>query len=137
MKRSCPARTRTSRAEINVISKRMRSFLLLALLASLASAFYLPGVAPRDYLYGEAVEMKVNKLDSIHTQLPYDYYSLPFCRPDVIEESAENLGEVLSGDRIENSMYQVRSPFSQPYPGLRTPPPSFSLSLSSLPSFRS
>ena len=42
------------------------------------------------------------------TQLPYDYYSLPFCRPPTIEESAENLGEVLSGDRIENSMYKVR-----------------------------
>ena len=43
------------------------------------------------------------------TQLPYDYYSLPFCRPPTIEESAENLGEVLSGDRIENSMYMVRT----------------------------
>lgn len=51
--------------------------------------------------------MKVNKLDSVHTQLPYDYYSLPFCSPSTIEESSENLGEVLSGDKIENSMYQI------------------------------
>ena len=39
--------------------------------------------------------------------LPYDYYSLPYCRPDKIVSSAENLGEVLRGDRIENSPYQV------------------------------
>jgi len=51
--------------------------------------------------------VKVIKLDSVKTQLPYNYYSLPFCRPDVIEPSAENLGEWLSGDRIENSLYQV------------------------------
>ncbi len=71
------------------------------------SGFYLPGVAPRDYAEQELVEMKVNKLDSTVTQLPYDFYSLPFCQPDNIEASAENLGEVMSGDRIENSAYIV------------------------------
>jgi len=33
------------------------------------AAFYLPGVAPRDYLPGEKVELKVNKLSSTKTQL--------------------------------------------------------------------
>ena len=56
---------------------------------------------------GDVIGVKVAKLDSVKTQLPYDYYSLPFCRPPTIEESAENLGEVLSGDRIENSTYKV------------------------------
>jgi len=56
---------------------------------------------------GDAIGVKVIKLDSVKTQLPYDYYSLPFCRPPTIEESAENLSEVLSGDRIENSVYKV------------------------------
>lgn len=51
--------------------------------------------------------VKVNKLTSIKTQLPYSYYSLPYCRPDTIVDSAENLGEVLRGDRIENSPYVV------------------------------
>ena len=37
--------------------------------------------------------MKVNKLSSTKTQLPYDYYSLPFCKPATIVNSAENLGE--------------------------------------------
>lgn len=51
--------------------------------------------------------MKANKLTSIKTQLPYSYYSLPYCKPDKIVDSAENLGEVLRGDRIENSPYVV------------------------------
>jgi len=56
--------------------------------------------------------VKVNKLTSIKTQLPYTYYSLPFCKPATIVDSAENLGEVLRGDRIENSPYvfQMREP---------------------------
>ncbi len=40
--------------------------------------------------------------------LPYEFYSLPYCRPEKIEQSAENLGEVLRGDRIENSLYQIQ-----------------------------
>lgn len=50
---------------------------------------------------------KVNKLDSADTQIPYDYYSLPFCQPSTIKLASENLGEVLSGDRIENSPYEL------------------------------
>jgi len=55
--------------------------------------------------------VKVNKLTSTKTQLPYSYYSLPFCKPDTIVDSAENLGEVLRGDRIENSPYVVSTCF--------------------------
>ncbi|GAB4822112.1 hypothetical protein N2152v2_009158 [Parachlorella kessleri] len=72
----------------------------IALLCSQAAAFYLPGVAPQ----GEKFSLKVNKLMSVKN-LPYEYYSLPYCRPEKIVSSAENLGEVLRGDRIENSAY--------------------------------
>ncbi|KAA8535358.1 hypothetical protein F0562_030361 [Nyssa sinensis] len=67
--------------------------------------FYLPGVAPQDFQKGDVLMVKVNKLTSTKTQLPYSYYSLPYCRPKTIVDSAENLGEVLRGDRIENSPY--------------------------------
>eukprot|EP00930_Biecheleria_cincta_P075467 TRINITY_DN6263_c0_g2_i1.p1 TRINITY_DN6263_c0_g2~~TRINITY_DN6263_c0_g2_i1.p1 ORF type:complete len:641 (+),score=107.79 TRINITY_DN6263_c0_g2_i1:119-1924(+) len=70
-------------------------------------AFYLPGVAPMEYGDGAPVELKVNKLTSVKTQLPYDYYYLPFCKPKVIMESVENLGEILEGDRIKNSPYEI------------------------------
>jgi transmembrane 9 superfamily protein 2/4 len=49
--------------------------------------------------------VKVNKLTSTKTQLPYAYYSLDYCKPKKIINSAENLGEVLRGDIIENSPY--------------------------------
>ena len=72
-----------------------------------ASGFYLPGVIPHDYKEGERVKVKVNRLDSVRTQLPYEYYSLPFCKPETINNAAENMGEVLRGDRIETSLYMV------------------------------
>ncbi|RVX19538.1 Transmembrane 9 superfamily member 10 [Vitis vinifera] len=61
---------------------------------------------------GDPLKVKVNKLTSTKTQLPYTYYSLPYCRPGKIVDNAENLGEVLRGDRIENSPYvfKMREP---------------------------
>lgn len=48
-------------------------------------------------------------VSSVHTLLPYDYYSLKFCKPkEGVKSYAENLGEFLRGDRIENSAYEVR-----------------------------
>jgi transmembrane 9 superfamily protein 2/4 len=72
------------------------------------SSFYLPGVAPHSFEVNEEVELKVNKLSSVQTQLPFDYYSLKFCKPpDGIHSYSENLGEFLRGDRIENSAYGI------------------------------
>ncbi|KAE9609272.1 hypothetical protein Lal_00019988 [Lupinus albus] len=81
------------------------SSLLSLLFINVAHSFYLPGVAPQDFQKGDLLQVKVNKLTSIKTQLPYTYYSLPYCSPAKIQDSAENLGEVLRGDRIENSLY--------------------------------
>jgi len=81
---------------------------LFVLFACMGTYAYIPGVAPVEYLDGEQVELKVNKLTSVHTQLPYKYYSrLPFCQPEKIMDKAENLGEILLGDRIENSLYEI------------------------------
>ncbi|KAI8023488.1 Transmembrane 9 superfamily member 9 [Camellia lanceoleosa] len=77
-----------------------------------AHSFYLPGVAPQDFQKGDPLKVKVNKLTSTKTQLPYSFYSLPYCKPEKIVDSAENLGEVLRGDRIENSpfVFKMREP---------------------------
>ncbi|KAK4422344.1 Transmembrane 9 superfamily member 8 [Sesamum alatum] len=80
----------------------------IVLFSDNARCFYLPGVAPQDFEKGDPLNVKVNKLTSIKTQLPYSYYSMPFCRPNTIIDSTENLGEVLRGDRIENSPYVFR-----------------------------
>ena len=42
------------------------------------------------------------------SRLPYEYYMLPFCQPDQMETVAENLGEVLRGDKIMNSNYELK-----------------------------
>ncbi|WVY90477.1 hypothetical protein V8G54_035991 [Vigna mungo] len=88
------------------------SAILLPLFIHGALCFYLPGVAPQDFQKGDPLQVKVNKLTSTKTQLPYTYYSLPYCAPEKILDSAENLGEVLRGDRIENSRYvfKMREP---------------------------
>jgi transmembrane 9 superfamily protein 2/4 len=76
--------------------------------ARIAGAFYLPGFAPIEYQEGSQVDLKVNKLTSVKTQLPYRYYTLPYCQPKNIQESVENLGETLMGDQIENSPYEIK-----------------------------
>ncbi|CAK0904815.1 unnamed protein product, partial [Prorocentrum cordatum] len=81
----------------------------LAALAARSRAVYLPGFAPVEYDQGVPVELKVNKLTSVKTQLPYRYYTLPYCEPaGGIKESQENLGETLTGDQIENSPYEIK-----------------------------
>eukprot|EP01080_Neovahlkampfia_damariscottae_P001652 gene1652-12777_t len=68
---------------------------------------YLPGLDHRFYSRSEVIEVKTRKLVSKQA-LPFDYYSLKFCKPNPIKNSAESFGEVLFGDRIENSLYQVQ-----------------------------
>lgn len=81
--------------------------LFLTLLEEGVGLAYLPGVAPRSYETGETVKLYVNKLTSTQTQIPYDYYRLPYCHPK-IHEQVENIGERLAGDKIENSKYKLQ-----------------------------
>lgn len=52
--------------------------------------------------------LPANTLCHFCPQLPYEYYALPFCRPAEVVVVAENLGEVLRGDRIMNSNYELK-----------------------------
>ncbi|KAJ3216498.1 hypothetical protein HDU67_009365 [Dinochytrium kinnereticum] len=56
----------------------------IASLVAVSDAFYLPGVAPKDYKAGDKVELHVNALSSALTVLPYDQYypQFHFCAPD-------------------------------------------------------
>jgi transmembrane 9 superfamily protein 2/4 len=49
----------------------------------------------------------VNELFSEKTQLPFEYYYLKFCVPDYLENSEENLGAMILGEKTENSAYKV------------------------------
>ena len=48
-------------------------------------------------------------MTSVKEEYPIDYYRLQFCQPEEgIKVEHENLGELLSGDRIENSPYRIQ-----------------------------
>lgn len=82
--------------------------LLVVCFLTTCHGFYVPGVAPSEFKAGDVVEIKAVKMTSSKTQLPYEYYSLPFCKPDNVEHKAENLGEVLRGDRIVNTKFGTK-----------------------------
>ncbi|KAG8953524.1 hypothetical protein FRC04_002366 [Tulasnella sp. 424] len=91
--------------------------LLLGALCSSASAFYLPGAAPKDYALGDQVPVYVNALTPViaanaklKSMMNYDYYNpqFHFCTPDDgVKRQSESLGSILFGDRIFNSPYKL------------------------------
>jgi len=82
--------------------------LCVALCVVQTQGFYLPGVAPRAFKDGEAVQMKVQTLVSTETPLQFDYYQLPFCEPRKIHDLPENLGEALAGEKAHTSAFKAR-----------------------------
>ncbi|KAK9828105.1 hypothetical protein WJX81_004518 [Elliptochloris bilobata] len=57
---------------------------------------------------GQHLQAEANSLTSSETELPYNYYTLPFCKPpEGVKKSlsAINPGTILMGSRIENSPY--------------------------------
>jgi hypothetical protein len=56
--------------------------------------------------------VEVNSLSSFETELPFDYYSLPFCKPKggvQKSKSSVNPGNILSGLRMYNSPYVFKA----------------------------
>ncbi|GMY35620.1 transmembrane 9 superfamily member 8-like [Fagus crenata] len=82
------------------------------LFVHVAHCFYHPDVAPQDFQMGDELNVKVNKLTSTETLLPYSYYSLHYCYPMKMVHSSVNLWEFLRGDSIENTPYvfKMREP---------------------------
>ena len=87
--------------------------LAIAIISGVATAvpspeWYLPGVTPVQYLQGQRVPLFVNKLTSVKTQLPFAYYTLPYCKPEKVVDSKGNLGSSLLGDVVQNSPYEIK-----------------------------
>jgi len=61
------------------------------------------------YKEGDAVEVYVNKVGPyFNPHETYHYYSLPVCRPEEIKHKSLTLGEVLDGDRMAYSLYEIQ-----------------------------
>ncbi|XP_073050846.1 transmembrane 9 superfamily member 10-like isoform X2 [Primulina eburnea] len=72
----------------------------------IAHDLYLFGAT--DFVEGDPMQVKVQKLASVKTQLSYFYYSLPYCMPKEIVDHHLSLGEIVQKDLIENSPYQFK-----------------------------
>lgn len=94
--------------------------LVICLWFSVASAFYLPGVAPTSYKQGDEIQLLVNHLtptmanSQSKSKMPiysYDYYypKFRFCRPvNGPTKQLESLGSIIFGDRIFDSPFQIK-----------------------------
>ncbi|KAF8540665.1 hypothetical protein BDD12DRAFT_561816 [Trichophaea hybrida] len=98
-------------------------FLLPAALAPLCSGFYIPGWSIRSYKDKDPIPLYTNKITSPTTELPFAYAELPFvCRAEKGGFGSKfgrrniglNLGEVLRGDRISVSDYELVMGEDQP-----------------------
>jgi len=68
----------------------------------------VPGMAPTDFKEGDKIDVRAVKMTSSQTQLPFEYYSLDFCKDkDVVTYYSENLGQILRGERIVNTPYEI------------------------------
>lgn len=89
----------------------MSSFFLLLLcflLISNVSAFYLPGIAMKEYAAGDSIPVLANKLTSTTNTLPFAYYSLPLCAPEGrLRSRPVNLGQILAGERSFPTKFRI------------------------------
>lgn len=90
---------------------------MLCTLLALTQAFYIPGFSIKSYRDGETIPLLVNKVYSDNSELQYAFTELPFVCPPTgrirtgrFTSGASislNLGEVLRGDRITVSDYEL------------------------------
>ncbi|RVX68211.1 hypothetical protein B0A52_08720 [Exophiala mesophila] len=91
---------------------------LILIFTCLSQAFYIPGYSIRTYQKDENIPLLVNKVYSDNSPLQYAYFDLPFvCPPTGRKQPGSsfasghsvplNLGEVLRGDRIKTSDFEI------------------------------
>merc|ERR1711981_875904 len=93
------------------------TFGLLLSLCCLGQAFYLPGLAPVTYCdkptetghCTDDIKLFVNRLNSEESVIPYEYEHFDFCLANAEKSApAENLGQVVFGERIRPSPYNIK-----------------------------
>ena len=108
--------TWSKRTQINASRMEIVGFfLVLALLAPSGESFYLPGLAPVTYCNIqddkkclEEIPLYVNRLNSEESVIPFEYNHFDFCQATGVAAPAENLGQVVFGERITPSPYTLK-----------------------------
>ncbi|KAF3439443.1 hypothetical protein FNV43_RR17721 [Rhamnella rubrinervis] len=86
------------------------NLLLLVLLNALDFSAPSAAASANDHRFnvGEYVPIFVNKVGPFNNPSEtYQYYDLPFCRPDPVIQKQESIGEILNGDRLTNTLYKL------------------------------
>lgn len=68
---------------------------------------FLPGINRKKYSIGDIVEVYASTLTSDETQLPFNYYYLPYCSEENSKIDYENLGQALTGDIVGKTPYKI------------------------------
>lgn len=114
----------TIKYNINLLSLQPIIIILIFIstICSPIHSFYLPGLAPVNFCSAQRnnntnsnynnncksdVKLFVNRLDSEESALPYEYSYFDFCQSDSTEWPVENLGQIVFGERIRPSPYQI------------------------------
>ncbi|KAI4334237.1 hypothetical protein L6164_018953 [Bauhinia variegata] len=93
------------------MTKAFQAFALFLLWTALQLSAPSVAASPADHRYnvGDQVPFFVNKVGPLNNPSEtYEYYELPFCRPDPITRKKESLGEILNGDRLCNALYELK-----------------------------
>eukprot|EP01059_Diplonema_ambulator_P032424 TRINITY_DN634_c0_g1_i2.p1 TRINITY_DN634_c0_g1~~TRINITY_DN634_c0_g1_i2.p1 ORF type:complete len:643 (+),score=157.51 TRINITY_DN634_c0_g1_i2:102-2030(+) len=70
---------------------------------------YVTLTQEQDLKVGEPDAVWVNSMRSLYEAVPLDYYDLPYPRPNsIIQDPSENLGQLLMGDKLQNTLYSFR-----------------------------
>ncbi|RZC82457.1 hypothetical protein C5167_045242 [Papaver somniferum] len=88
---------------------RMKSFMIFLVIFVIMVGNGESSLDNHVYGFGDHVPLFANKIGPLNNPSEtYQFFDLPFCSPDTIIPQKESLGEVLNGDRLTNSPYELR-----------------------------
>lgn len=68
---------------------------------------------PMSYVMGQPIPLRVNSLTSVSRVMPMEWYSMPWCAPSKEDRkrfrNSQNLGEILWGDQVEISLFNIET----------------------------
>uniref|UniRef100_A0A1I8JKR5 Transmembrane 9 superfamily member n=1 Tax=Macrostomum lignano TaxID=282301 RepID=A0A1I8JKR5_9PLAT len=106
--RTAPGIAAPSLLQAAMTQVAMKPFHSLLLLCCAAALLRAAGGAEL-YKQGGPVQVYVNKVGPyFNPHETYHYYQLPVCRPATIVHKSMSLGELLDGDRMAQSMFDIR-----------------------------
>ncbi len=87
------------------------SFYIVYIITLLCLVSFIKSDMIKDlYSYKEnsQINISVGSMNSIQTQLPFEYFYLNICTPSQLQKEPDNLGEILTGDKSYISNYKIQ-----------------------------